>query len=54
MKITAIETFTTEFVDLSGIDGNVFFSMNLQAMETSTNSNFESISKDLISKLQFF
>lgn len=40
-QAAALEQFSTEFVDLSGVNGNVYFSMNLQAMETSANSNFE-------------
>jgi hypothetical protein len=36
-----LSEFSTLFVDLSAINGSVFFSMNLQAMETSNGSNFE-------------
>ena len=37
----ALSEFSTEVVDLSGVTGNVYFSMTLQAMETSASSNFE-------------
>ena len=37
----ALEQFSTEFIDLSTVSGKVYFSMNLRAMETSANSNFE-------------
>jgi hypothetical protein len=37
-----LHEFSTEPVDLSGVNGDVYFSMTLRAMETSANSNFES------------